>query len=262
MGQRLNILLTNDDGLSSLGIACLYRALKREFEVTVVAPKHEQSGVGHSFSYKKPLVFENKLFSDSDMGYAVAGTPADCVKIALGHILAEKPDIVVSGINFGSNTGVAGFYSGTVAAVREGAFWQIPGIAFSLSESTPFYFAEYAEISCNIIKNMFDMKAGLKDTRIYFNVNYPPCPPDRCAGTLVTRQSLSFYDDTYIPRTCDNGITEYWLEGGKKDVELQNEFDTRAVENNYIAITPLQIDATAFDCVASLKGLKQLHLKV
>jgi len=149
-----------------------------------------------------------------------------------------------------------------VAAVREGAFWQIPGMAFSISESNPCYFAEYAEVSSAILKKIL-----LNDTvettgrRIFFNVNYPPCHPDRCAGTKITRQSLSFYDDKYIPRERESGITEYWLEGGKKDVELQNEYDTRAVENNYIAITPLQIDATAFDCIASLEGLKQLHLK-
>jgi 5'-nucleotidase len=262
MGQRLKILLTNDDGFSSPGISSLYRVLKRDFDVTVVAPEQEQSGVGHAFSYKKPLVFEKRLFLDNDMGYSVSGTPADCVKIALGHILTAKPDMVVSGINFGSNTGVAGFYSGTVAAVREGAFWQVQSMAFSLSESKPCYFAEYAEISCNIIKNvLLNDKVGLKNARIFFNVNFPPCPPDRCAGTKITRQSLSFYDDMYIPRKRENGITEYWLEGGKKDVELQNEYDTCAVENNYIAITPLQIDATAFDCIASLEGLKQLHLK-
>jgi len=259
MSRRLRILLTNDDGFSSPGIRHLYDVLKKEHAVTVVAPEIEQSGIGHAFTYNKPLTFRKREFQDNDEGYSVSGTPADCVKIALCHILDEKPDVIVSGMNNGNNTGIAGYYSGTVAAVREGAFWQVTSIAFSLCEKDPCYFSEYAQISYKILNEiMFDNAITDGDKRIFFNVNFPSCHPDQCAGIVIAKQSLSYYNDRYEPVKRKDGNVEYWLHGERKDVEPLNEYDARAVENNYIAITPLHIDATAFNIMGSLSGLERI----
>ena len=257
MSRRLRILLTNDDGFSSPGIHHLYDVLKNDHSVTVVAPEQEQSGIGHAFTYNKPLMFRMRKFNGSVEGYSVSGTPADCVKIALCHILEEKPDVIVSGMNNGNNTGIAGYYSGTVAAVREGAFWQVTSIAFSLCERDPCYFSEYALIAYKIFQRiMFDNSIANGNNRIFYNVNFPSCHPDQCAGVVIAKQSLSYYNDRYEPVKRGDGTVEYWLHGERKDVEPLNEYDARAVENNYIAITPLHIDATAFSIMDSLSGLK------
>ena len=259
MSRRLRILLTNDDGFSSPGIHHLYDVLKKGHSVTVVAPEQEQSGVGHAFTYNKPLMFRKQAFQGNDMGYSVSGTPADCVKIALCHILPQKPDVIISGMNNGNNTGIAGYYSGTVAAVREGAFWQVTGIAFSHCERESCFFSEYAQIAHKILQRiMFDSATAKNDKRIFFNVNFPSCHPDQCKGITVTKQSLSYYNDRYEPVKREDGNVEYWLHGERKDVEPLNEYDARAVENNYIAITPLHIDATAFNIMDSLSGLERI----
>jgi 5'-nucleotidase len=257
MSRRLRILLTNDDGFSSPGIRHLYDVLKNDHSVTVVAPEYEQSGIGHAFTYNKPLMFRKRKFNGGAEGYSVSGTPADCVKIALCHILDEEPDVIVSGMNNGNNTGIAGYYSGTVAAVREGAFWQVTSIAFSLCEKDPCYFSEYARIAYKIFQRiMLDNSIASGDKRVFYNVNFPSCHPDQCAGVVITKQSLSYYNDRYEPVTREDGTVEYWLHGERKDVEPLNEYDARAVENNFIAITPLHIDATAFKIMDSLSGLK------
>ena len=259
MSRRLSILLTNDDGFSSPGIRHLYGVLKEDHLVTVVAPEQEQSGIGHAFTYNKPLMFRKQAFQGNDTGYSVSGTPADCVKIALCHILPQKPDVIVSGMNNGNNTGIAGYYSGTVAAVREGAFWQVTSIAFSHCESDPCFFSEYARISYKILQwIMFNSAIVENDKRIFFNVNFPSCHPDRCEGIMVTKQSLSYYNDKYVPVKRDNGTVEYWLHGERKDVESSNEYDARAVENNYITVTPLHIDATASDVLEPLAELENI----
>lgn len=257
MSRRLRILLTNDDGFSSPGIRHLYDVLKEEHTVTVVAPEQEQSGIGHAFTHNKPLMFRKRKFNDNQEGYSVSGTPADCVKIALSHILDEKPDVIASGMNNGNNTGIAGYYSGTVAAVREGAFWQVTSLAFSLCDKDPCFFPEYALISYTILQRiMFNNTIAGNDKRIFYNVNFPSCHPDQCAGVVIAKQSLSYYNDSYEPVKREDGSVEYWLHGERKDVEQLNEYDARAVENNYIAITPLHIDATAFNIMDSLSELE------
>ncbi len=259
MKRKLHVLLTNDDGYTAPGIHHIYTALKKEFCVTVVAPETEQSGIGHAFTYHKPLGMHEKAFQDTT-GYIVTGTPADCVKIALGHILPEKPDVVVSGINNGNNAGIAGYYSGTVAAAREGAFWQVPGIAFSLCEGGMEYASEYADIARTMLeKILFENKPSDNRYSIYYNVNFPSCALNKCTGLKVTRQSLSFWDDQYTPvQEKENDSITYQLHGERKDIEIDNEYDARAISNNFITITPLHIDATATERPQSLINIENI----
>jgi len=249
MDRKRTILLTNDDGFSASGINLLYNVLKDNYIITMVAPENEQSGVGHAFTFKKPLVVRKRFHDGENCGYSVSGTPSDCIKIAIGNILSKKPDLIVSGINNGNNTGIAGYYSGTVAAAREGAFWHIPSIAISLFEHSTHLFEAYADVSQKIIKRIMgdvikSNPQSLKD-RIFLNVNYPACHPKMCKGIRITKQSLSFYIDNYTPVKRDDCTIEYWLNSEIGEIEPSNEYDTYAIRNDFITITPLHIDATS-----------------
>lgn len=251
-------MLTNDDGFRAPGIRALHDALAREYAVTVVAPRREQSGIGHAFTYKKNLTITECRFAGMS-GYAVSGTPADCVKMALGHILSTPPAALVSGLNDDSNTGVAGYYSGTVAAAREGAFWGVPSVAFSLSNSGPEHAARYAEIAVRIVKRLLDEQSrGAAGHHVYYNVNFPACAPSECGGIRITRQSLSFWNDRYSEIMDAQGTVSYRLLGDRRDVEESDTFDTRAVGNGFITVTPLHIDATAEKRLSELGFLEEI----
>lgn len=248
MNRNIKILLTNDDGFSAPGIRYLYDSIKNGNSVTVIAPEKEQSGVGHAFTYKKLLMYKKCIFKNNVEGYSVSGTPSDCVKIGLGHILSEKPDVVVSGINYGSNTGIAVYYSGTVAAAREAAFWRIPGIAFSISEDGISFVEGYSGIAVMIIEKIIaNCKKMVNNNKLFFNVNFPSCNPDNCSGLRITKQSQAFYNDKYKPvKTNDNSIA-YQLYSERMEIEDSDDYDVCSVENNFISVTPLCFDETAED---------------
>lgn len=246
MLKRLRILLTNDDGYLSAGIKHLYDTLITRHDVVVAAPCDEQSGIGHAFTFNRPLGFSILPDAVCMNGYMIAGTPSDCVKFALSHLLKEKPDIIVSGINCGENSGVSGFYSGTLAAAREGAFWGVPSFAFSLCTGGENFFAEYARKALEIMDLVTAAAAPTTDNnRTYYNVNFPSCSLDACKGIKVTRQSLAFFDDRYKRIKTENAPDGFIIYGEKKEVEDSDSYDSRALMNQYITITPLHFDATA-----------------
>ncbi|MBD3322213.1 MAG: 5'/3'-nucleotidase SurE [Chitinivibrionales bacterium] len=260
MQKKQTVLLTNDDGFGSAGISSLYAALKKRYTVVAAAPESEQSGVSHAFTFISPLYFaEVHGASGTLSGYAIKGTPSDCVKFAVSHLLKTKPDIVVSGMNIGENSGTSGFYSGTVAAAREGAFWQIPSFAFSTGERGAEYVADYSARAVeilDIILSRYNDVLTRENNRIFFNVNFPECPLDECRGVKVTRQSLAFFDDRYRCVQDDRGNDAFYIYGEKKNVESTDEYDSRAVMNNYIAVTPLDFDATSQGALKSLALLE------
>ena len=247
MTNHMKILLTNDDGYASVGIKRLFDALSPRHEVVVAAPQEEQSGIGHAFTFNKPLRFEPLPSSASMPGYMIAGTPSDCVKFAVSYLLKEKPDIVISGMNCGENSGISGFYSGTVAAAREGAFWRIPSFAFSLSEGIDEdFFSAYSRTALTIVESVMAAPAIEKDcAQLYYNVNFPSCPPDRCRGIKITRQSCAFFDDRYKRIQVDNAPDSFVIYGEKTEVEPSDDFDSRALLSGFTTVTPLCFDATA-----------------
>lgn len=254
----MRILLTNDDGYSSEGIGVLYAALSERNEVTVSAPLIEQSGVGHAFTFNGPLTYIEIPSEAGLKGFGVSGTPSDAVKFALGHLLPDLPDIVVSGLNIGENSGISSIYSGTVAAAREGAFWGVRSFAFSVCEKGRPFAAGYAAMVPAIIDSVVALSSNNRDTarnRTFFNVNFPPCDPAKCKGIRITRQSLAFFDDRYR-REHRDGSDCYWVYGEKVGVEPTNEYDSRAILNNHIAITPLHFDATDDAAIVLLKRLE------
>jgi 5'-nucleotidase len=237
--QPYRILISNDDGFQAPGIKALFDRLKSLGEVTVAAPAANQSGVGHALTFGRPMAVES-WETDGSRWFAIAATPATCVRMALTSLLPQLPDVVVSGINKGENAGVVTFSSGTVACAREAAYRDIPAIAVSLEEGAQMDYAAAAEFTARLLLEV--RKRGLP-RGTYLNVNFPARPSDQIKGVLVTRQDKRPADEHYAKKTSPEGKTEYWsvyrpLTGGDKDS------DTWALTQGYISITPLSIDQT------------------
>lgn len=265
MNSKLTVLLTNDDGYSSEGIRYLYDILSQYYEVIVVAPQHEQSGVGHAFTFNQPLHYEKIPENSGMQGFFVSGTPSDCVKFAISYLMKNKPDIIVSGLNIGENSGLSAFYSGTVAAAREGAFWNISSFAFSICAGAIKYAADYVKFVPKLIEDILSTRMSMssEDKRIYYNINFPCCKIEEVQGTRITCQSLAYFDDRYEKIEVQTHKTGegFMIYGEKKDIETSNGFDSRALMNNHITITPLFFDATAYNAIASLRWLEENYTK-
>jgi 5'-nucleotidase len=261
----MHALVTNDDGYGAEGIELLYAVLKKHYDVTMVAPHRENSGVSHTFTFNAPIRYRIESKDGGVSRYIVEGSPADCVKFGVTHLLDRPPDLVVSGINVGENSGVSIWYSGTVAAAREGAFWKIPSFAFSICYKGKPFIGLYAAMVPEIIAMCLSARSdGLytEKERVYFNVNFPPCHPSLCKGIRITRQSCAFYNDFYIRRTDENGDETFWIDGEKVEVEHSDDYDSRALMSNYISITPLDFDATAWEAYTTLKAMELPRLNI
>jgi 5'-nucleotidase len=255
MSDNPRILVTNDDGIYSAGIYALYREMTEIGEVYVVAPDSEKSAVGHAITISDPLrVFEIER-NGKFFGWAVNGTPADCVKLGVKGILQFKPDLVVSGINQGSNTATNVIYSGTVSAATEGTIMGIPSIAFSLTtfKKTDFSFAAQIArlIASKVLENGLPLGTLL-------NVNIPPVTREELQGIKVTRQGKGRYEEAFEKRVDPANRTYFWLGGTKLILDTDADIDEVAVMNQYVSVTPLQYDLTDRNMIAVLNewGLK------
>jgi len=237
----LKILISNDDGIDSLGIFHLTNALKQIGDVTVVAPQSEQSAVGHAITMKNPLRVIKFYKDGSFFGYAVDGTPADCVKMGVRNILGGLPDIVVSGINHGSNTATSVIYSGTVSAAREAAIMDIPAIALSVTSHAVTHF----DTACKTAQKLVQIvgKNGLKKGTL-LNVNVPDLPAAEIKGMALTKQGKSKWDDIYEKRVDPYGKEYFWLTGDFIETDDNLSFDQFAVKQNYVSVTPIHFDLT------------------
>ncbi|MDX9702817.1 MAG: 5'/3'-nucleotidase SurE [Candidatus Auribacterota bacterium] len=236
------ILLTNDDGIHSKGLLALYQSLKEVARIAVVAPFAEQSAVGHAITISDPLRVTELSFNDSDAMYAVHGTPADCVKLAVRALLKEKPDAVLSGINIGSNTAINILYSGTVSAATEGTILGIPSAAISLASFSFNDFSVAAQIGKKIAGALLE-KSLPPDTIL--NINVPPVHREDITGVCITRQGVSRFKELYDRRIDPHGHTYYWLTGEMRELDEHDPLtDTMALKNNAISITPIKIQLT------------------
>jgi 5'-nucleotidase len=246
----LKILVTNDDGIDSAGIAELQKALSEIAEVTIVAPRHEQSAVAHGITMQVPLRVTEYYKNGNFFGYAVDGTPADCIKMGMRNIMKEKPDLVVSGINHGSNTAINIIYSGTVSGAREAAIMDVPSIAISVTNHRVKDFSYAAEIAKMLAQKIIEHGLPLGTL---LNVNIPDIPRSEIAGILVTKQGKSKWDDIYEKRTDPYGKDYYWLTGAMMEVDKGLEFDQYAIKNKYVAITPIHFDLTDYETYNEMK---------
>ena len=247
----MKILVTNDDGIYSSGIAALANALKEIADVIVVAPSEEQSAVGHGITMKYPLRVSEYYKNGSFFGYAVEGTPADCVKIGIRNIMCESPDLVISGINHGSNTAINIIYSGTVSAAREAAIMDVPAIAISVTSHEAKDFRYAGEIAKYLAGKVIEH--GLPKGTL-LNINVPNFPEEQIAGILVTEQSKSKWDDIYEKRTDPFGKDYYWLTGKLVEVENENLSDQIAIKNKFVSVTPIHFDLTDYDTFQKMKS--------
>jgi 5'-nucleotidase len=230
----MRILITNDDGIYSPGIACLAKIAKQFGEVTVMAPDAEKSSTGHAVTHSVPLSYKKAYVHLPDVeAFRVNGTPADCV--ALGTHLYAKTDIVLSGINLGPNLGNSMWHSGTLAAAKQAVLLGIRGIALSvpIGKSEPDFTAITPYVSQVLEILLEDKQPQL------FNVNFPPEPK----GLRWTRQSVRFYDGKIVPGIDPMGRKHYWFTVNPLDAAEEGT-DRWAVENNYVSITPLRLDLT------------------
>ena len=242
------ILVTNDDGIYSEGIRKLADALKSVGDVTIVAPDREQSAASHALTLNRPL----RLLNIEEGEWIVDGTPTDCVNLAVLSLMKdERPDIVVSGINFGPNLGDDVTYSGTISAAFEGALLGIPSVAFSALVGEKFSFDRCAEFAASLVRHM--LSDSDRDPGIVINVNFPNGP---FAGVRVTRLGKRIYHEGVIERLDPRGRKYYWIGGEQPVWQREDDTDFAAIEQGYVAITPLHLDLTHHPSIPKLKHLE------
>ncbi len=248
----IRILLTNDDGIYAPGLMALYEELRHDYQVMVVAPEVEMSAVGHAITLNFPLRVKEFSINGKFYGYAVSGTPADCVKIGVQELMDPPPDIILSGINLGANVGVNVLYSGTVSAATEGAFLGIRSASISLNTRKDPDFTFPARFSREIIE--FIMKADLMPGTA-LNVNIPALPPEKIKGIRITKQGTGSFKERFEKRTDPRGNIYYWLSGEKLIENGDPENDSFVLSQDMISITPLHYDLT---CHSEFKRLSSL----
>lgn len=244
------IVLTNDDGYNAPGIRALWEKLSQDAEVIMVAPETEQSAVGHAITLSNPLKVRKIVEAGQFMGYAVSGTPADCVKIAVTVLLEEAPELVVSGINQGGNLGTCAIYSGTVSAATEAAIMGVPAIAVSLDS----FDSQDFSVAASFVSKFYPMviQHGLPEG-VSLNINVPAVSREKIKGAVITRQGKSRVIETFDKRVDPRNNTYYWLAGEMKFNEVEQGTDCEMVAKNYISITPIHFDLTHFQAIATLR---------
>ncbi len=247
----MNILLCNDDGIHASGISELYSGVRHLGDISVVAPSEERSAVGHAITVFDPLktwkVEKDDLFS----GYAVGGTPADCIKLATTGLLENRPDMVLSGINLGPNTGISVIYSGTVSAATEGTILDIPSIAFSLATYTEPQWTAAAKVAAMVTQEA--IKKGIP-SQTFLNVNIPNIPLEDIVGFQITRMARSRYNEVFHRREDPRGNAYYWLDGDMEVLENPEGTDVQAVAQHYVSISPIGLDLTRHDMIDQLRS--------
>lgn len=258
--NKPNILVSNDDGIDADGLYQLVLQLKTFANVYVSAPHRQQSAVGHSITLYYPLRVLEHFKNGEFFGMAVEGTPADAVKLgALTLFKDVKFDLVVSGINHGSNTAINIIYSGTVSAATEGNTIGIPAIAVSAASFEKINFVEMAEVAGKIIHDILKKNNFNLDKGTLLNINIPAVPINEIKGIKITKQGKSFWEDGFEIRADPSGRDYYWLTGKMVVLDESDEFDVFAVKHNYVSITPLHYDLTDY---ARLDSIKKLDLKL
>ena len=240
------ILVTNDDGVHSEGIRALADAMRPLGDVTVVAPIQEASAIGHALTLQRPL----RVDIIGPNIFAIDGTPTDCVNVAITHILKDKPDLIVSGINKGWNLGDDVTYSGTVSGALEGALLSIPSIAISAERvGTTYEYGPSAHAATIVAEAVLD-RGMPKFTLLNINV-----PAGRNKGFRVTVQARRNHVTSVSERQDPRQRAYYWIEEGQNEWEPHDRSDYQAVRDGYISITPLQPDMTAHDAMQYVEEL-------
>ena len=248
--KKLLILISNDDGIHAPGITALADEIKKIGDVVIVSPDKQQSAVGHAITMNSPLRVQKVDKHGAFFGYAVDGTPADAVKLAVRSLLPHPPDLVISGINHGSNTAISVIYSGTVSAATEGTILGIPSFAISLTtygEADFTYAAAFArKLALKIVE-----KGLPKGTLL--NVNVPAVEAMDIKGVVITKQGKSVWNDEFESRRDPNDREYFWLKGDLLELDHDDDIDQRAILNNKVSITPIHYDLTDYATFEAMK---------
>lgn len=252
MKTKPTILISNDDGIGADGIKALAKEIKKFANVIVAAPHTQQSAVGHSITMSSPIRVKEVLMLRDFYGYAVEGTPADSVKLAVHTLLKDrKIDLLISGINQGANTAINTIYSGTVSAATEGTILGIPSFAISLTSYTYTDFSNAAKFASRLAKVI--IRNGLPKGTL-LNVNVPAIK--KIKGVKITKQGKSSWDDTYETRLDPNNRRYYWLTGSMLKIDKTMDYDVKAVDEGYISVTPIHYDLTDYNLFEEMKNWK------
>lgn len=250
--ERKMILVSNDDGVDARGLLNLIEMVRPYGDVYVVAPERGQSGMSHSISLLEPIRTK-KIKQTKELSIvSVPGTPVDCVKLAINQLLPRKADLMVSGINHGSNSAISVIYSGTMGAAIEASLYGIPAIGFSvLDHSTNADFSLALKHGPRIIEDV--LQNGLPN-QVCLNVNFPVVSEKDFKGFKVCKQTTGVWKEEFEKRIDPYGGEYYWLTGNFHNFEPTNEeSDEWALVNNYASIVPVKIDFTEYNTVTELK---------
>jgi len=253
--SRPLILVCNDDGIHAPGIHALVAAVEMLGDIVVVAPDRPQSGMGHAVTIGEPLRINQKdgLFG-KHKAFETTGTPVDCVKLAVDRILHRKPDLLVSGINHGSNSSINVIYSGTMSAAVEGAIEGIPSVGFSLCDYSHYAdFTLASEVANKVSQNI--LKHGLMPGTL-LNVNVPKIEAADFKGIKICRQSAAKWSENFEERIDPHQKKYYWMTGEFKVLEQSTDTDEWALANNFASMVPVQFDMTAHHAIPYLNDWK------
>ena len=243
----MRILVTNDDGYLALGIRALVDAAAPHGDVQAVAPDREQSATSHSLTMHHPL----RVRSVRDM-LVVDGTPTDCVVLALGELMDEPADFVLSGINHGANLGDDVLYSGTVAGAMEATILGIPAAAVSYTGRDPEEIEAWVPVVSDLLGQVLGRDGFPEETLL--NINLPPIPPEEMAGVRVTTLGRRAYEGSLTRSHDPSGREYFWIGGGESTWWGGEDSDFRAIEDGFISVTPLHLDLTNFDLLNDIRG--------
>ena len=248
--MTMNILVTNDDGIYAKGLAAILQELSSLGRVTVVAPDSEQSAVGHAISLNQPLRVRQVALNGDVLGWAVSGTPADCVKIAIAELLPKLPDLVVSGINLGPKVGINVLYSGTVSAATEASILGLKAAAFSLNTYKHADFPRAATLARKVLAGLLDWPGWTPN--ICLNVNLPELPSDQVKGIKFTRQDVGPLVEHFERRVDPRERIYYWLAeiNDRHTPDLSTDFG--ALQAGYVSVTPIHHDLTHYPSLENL----------
>ena len=247
----MHILLTNDDGIQAPGLWALYDRLIKNHSISVIAPDREQSAIGHAITLNQPLRANRVSMNGNCPGYAVSGTPADCVKLGVLELLETKPDMLISGINPGANVGVNVNYSGTVAAAKEAALYGIMAMAVSCMGPAADHYDAIAALVAKIAVKVADH--GLP-FGTFLNINVPDVPFQEIRGIRISKLSTKFFPESIDKRVDPRQRTYYWQGLDSLPISDNPEIDGTALSDKYISITPITCDVTDYSVFEAMKG--------
>ncbi len=248
----MRFLCTNDDGILANGLDCLVRAAEQLGEVTVVAPDREQSATSHSLTLHHPV----RPVQRGERRWQVDGTPTDCVMLALEALMPERPDFVLSGINHGHNMGEDVLYSGTVSAAMEGLMLGVPSIALSFAGGDLRADLSLLEAQIPTVRRLLEHFCAApqfpRDTIL--NINLPPLAGGEIRGVRLTRLGRRVYSNSLTEMQDPWGRRIYWIGGGSIEWRGEPDSDFRAIQDGFISVTPLHIDLTHFNLLATAES--------